>query len=74
MDEEDGKTGARARQSGQLNAAHGVPAQSLCPPQSKTSKAKNLGAPGPSLLGTWESTVVYPGNSIEFFISKESIP
>ena len=30
MDEEDGKTGARARQSGQLNASAGVPAQSLC--------------------------------------------
>jgi hypothetical protein len=30
MDEEDGKTGARARQSGQLNAPEGVPAQSLC--------------------------------------------
>jgi hypothetical protein len=30
MDEEDGKTGARARQSGQLNASEGVPAQSLC--------------------------------------------
>jgi hypothetical protein len=31
MDEEDGKTGARARQSGQLNALQGVPAQSLRP-------------------------------------------
>ena len=30
MDEEDGKTGARARQSGQWNASEGVPAQSLC--------------------------------------------
>ncbi len=73
MDEEDGRTGARARQSGQLNASQGVSTQSLRHSQSKTFEVKNLGAwvPHISLLRPGKA-LVHPSNSVEFLISKES--